>query len=110
MMLITFTSVAEDAKAKLLLYPLFTGLMLAITAWCKPFDDRAGRLLDLVETLCLGTRFFMFSIFAVLLIFQTRDGVTFVFAYGLIISLVLFCIYFLLQIIEQSTSAFPEEE
>ncbi|OLP85014.1 hypothetical protein AK812_SmicGene34044 [Symbiodinium microadriaticum] len=36
-MLVTYTSVADDEKAKLLIYPFISGANLAISAWCRPF-------------------------------------------------------------------------
>eukprot|EP00439_Symbiodinium_sp_Y106_P016148 s1282_g2.t1 len=49
MMLVTYTSVADDEKAKLLIYPFISGGHLAITAWCRPFLNNQAEILDFLE-------------------------------------------------------------
>jgi len=67
---ITFTSVAVDKKAKLLCYAALAGVFLVIHVQFTPFDDRKNLLCDRIEFLGLVARFFTFGLFELLLIFQ----------------------------------------
>ena len=43
MLLVTYTSLADDERAKLLLYPLLSGLQLALCARCRPYSNEQAR-------------------------------------------------------------------
>jgi hypothetical protein len=67
---ITYTSIAEDLKAKLLCYAVLAGAYLIIHVLYQPFDDRKNMLGDRIELLGLSVRFCVFGLFEMLLIFQ----------------------------------------
>ena len=56
MNLVTYTSLAADEKAKLLLFPILSGCQLGIFSWYKPFTEAQGRILDVLEMTLLITR------------------------------------------------------
>eukprot|EP00929_Paragymnodinium_shiwhaense_P084375 TRINITY_DN45103_c0_g1_i1.p1 TRINITY_DN45103_c0_g1~~TRINITY_DN45103_c0_g1_i1.p1 ORF type:complete len:1512 (+),score=373.65 TRINITY_DN45103_c0_g1_i1:296-4831(+) len=68
--LITFTNVAADVKAKLLCYAALAGVMLVLHADCKPFEDRKNRVLDRVEFAGLIVRFATFLAVELILVFN----------------------------------------
>ncbi|CAE7029998.1 ZEP [Symbiodinium natans] len=69
MLLVANTSIADDNNAKLLLFPLISGLMLAINNWYKPYSNGQAQILDYIEFILLLTRFVLFSSVSALLIF-----------------------------------------
>ena len=73
MLLVANTSIADDNNAKLLLFPLISGLMLAINNWYKPYSNGQAQILDYIEFILLLTRFVLFSGVSVLLIFFPRQ-------------------------------------
>jgi len=101
MMCVAYTSIADDAKARLLLFPLISGLFLFITAWFRPFDDRWSGILDYVETASLAVRFALFSCIALLLIFNTTSMVTGFFAILITAMVVCFVVFIVFHIVVQ---------
>lgn len=100
MMLVTYTSVADDEKAKLLIYPFISGANLAISAWCRPFLNNQAEILDFLEYILSSFRFLFFSGIALLLIFHSQDTL-WAMASVLVSMLVLMCLYFALHVIAQ---------
>ena len=114
MNLITYTSLADDEKAKLLLFPFVSGTQLAIAAWCRPFTNDQAEILDFMEMCLLSFRFVLFSMVAVLLIFNPSAEVTYVFAGLLVFALgcisVYFALHVLVQILRVQSENLEEEE
>lgn len=101
MNLVTYTSLAADEKAKLLLFPILSGCQLGIFSWYKPFTEAQGRILDVLEMTLLITRFSLFSVVSIILIFNPSTTVTMVLA-GSLVSLMAFtCAFFGLHIVAQ---------
>jgi hypothetical protein len=67
---ITYTSIAVDVKAKLLCYAALAGAYLIIHVQYQPFDDRKNVLCDRIEFMGLVVRFLIFAMFEMLMIFQ----------------------------------------
>ena len=109
MNLVTFTSLADDEKAKLLLFPFISGAMLAIAAWCRPFTNDQAEILDFMEMCLLSFRFVLFSMIAVLLIFNPSAEVTYVIAGTLVLALGCICMYFALHVMVQMLRTSAEE-
>lgn len=101
MNVVTYTSIASDGKAKLLLFPFVSGCMLAIASWYQPFANTQAEILDFLEMCLLSFRFFMFSTIAVLLIFNPAAESMWAIACILAILLATFCTYFGLHILVQ---------
>ena len=109
MNLVTYTSLADDEKAKLLLFPFISGAMLAIAAWCRPFTNDQAEILDFMEMCLLSFRFVMFSMIAVLLIFNPSAAVTYAVAGTLVLALGCICMYFALHVMVQMLRTSAEE-
>ena len=109
MNLVTYTSLADDEKAKLLLFPFISGSQLAIAAWCRPFTNSQAEILDFMEMCLLSFRFALFSIVAILLIFNPSPPVTFVFAGVLATMLASICAYFAIHVLVQFLRQSAEE-
>lgn len=101
MNLVTYTSLADDEKAKLLLFPFISGGMLAVAAWCQPFANTQAEILDFLEMSLLSFRFLLFSAVCMLLIFNPSPVVTYVVAGVLALFIGIICIYFGLHILVQ---------
>ena len=69
MLLVAYTSIANDDNAKLLLFPLISGMQLGISTWTKPYANCQSQILDVLEFVLLTSRFALFSTVAILLIF-----------------------------------------
>ena len=74
MLVVAKTSIADDDNAKLLLFPLISGLVLAINNWIKPYSNSQSAVLDAVEFCLLLARFLLFSSVSMLLIFFPKSG------------------------------------
>ncbi|CAE7364328.1 ZEP, partial [Symbiodinium pilosum] len=46
MLFVAYTSISDHESAKLLLFPIISGLMLGATAWVKPYENEQGEMLD----------------------------------------------------------------
>eukprot|EP00929_Paragymnodinium_shiwhaense_P022251 TRINITY_DN14259_c0_g3_i2.p1 TRINITY_DN14259_c0_g3~~TRINITY_DN14259_c0_g3_i2.p1 ORF type:complete len:656 (-),score=133.73 TRINITY_DN14259_c0_g3_i2:163-1926(-) len=68
--IITYTNIAADTKAKLLCYAALAGLMLALHADQKPFENRKTKLLDRMEFAGLAVRFVSFTGVELILVFN----------------------------------------
>eukprot|EP00929_Paragymnodinium_shiwhaense_P078033 TRINITY_DN40357_c0_g1_i1.p1 TRINITY_DN40357_c0_g1~~TRINITY_DN40357_c0_g1_i1.p1 ORF type:complete len:2198 (-),score=442.54 TRINITY_DN40357_c0_g1_i1:83-6196(-) len=68
--IITYTNVAADLKAKLLCYAALAAVMLVLHADYKPFENRKNGLLDRIEYYGLIVRFGTFTVVELLLIFN----------------------------------------
>lgn len=101
MNIVTFTSLASDEKAKLILYPVVSGTMLAIAAWYQPFANTQAAILDFIEMSLLSFRFFLFSMIALLLIFHPSSDMTFILGAILVVLLGTVCCYFGLHVLVQ---------
>ncbi|CAE7468840.1 DHX37 [Symbiodinium microadriaticum] len=102
MLLIASTTIANDDKAKLLLFALISGMQLAVTSWVKPYDNSQAEVLDFLEFLLLGARFLLFTIVAMLLIFFPSGGTVWVWSVSLLSMLVSAVVYSALHIIAQA--------
>lgn len=92
---ITYTSIAVDVKAKLLCYAALAGAYLIVHVQYQPFDDRKNVLCDRIEFLGLVVRFMIFALFEVLMIFQLDLWMAATFATIVLLS----SAYFLITII-----------
>ena len=101
MNIVTYTSMASDEKAKLILYPVVSGTMLAIAAWYQPFANTQAAILDFIEMSLLSFRFFLFSMIALLLIFHPSADMTFIFGGILVVLTATVCCYFGLHVLVQ---------
>ena len=88
MLLVAYTSVANDEKAKLLIFALLSGLVLAMTSSFRPYANSQSQILDLLECSLLLARFILFSVVALLLIFFPSTEMTWVWA---VLALVVLC-------------------
>lgn len=101
MLLLTYTSVADDDKAKLLLYPIISGIVMALCSWCKPFLNDQAEILDSFEFGLSIFRFIFFGTVAVVLISNPSVTVTFVLAGWLAVVLTCVCVYLGMHVIAQ---------
>ncbi|CAE7458020.1 dbo [Symbiodinium sp. CCMP2592] len=69
MVLTAYTSFADDDNAKLLLFPVLSGMQLGLSTWVRPYANSQSQSLDVLESVLLASRFILFSAIAVLLIF-----------------------------------------
>merc|ERR1711865_267137 len=69
--IITYTSLATDTRAKVLLYAVLASVAITVQISYKPYDNRSVNLLDHVENFGLGTRFMVFWSVALCLLFDT---------------------------------------
>eukprot|EP00438_Fugacium_kawagutii_P024221 Skav223082 [mRNA] locus=scaffold419:250247:251663:+ [translate_table: standard] len=98
---LTYTSVVSDAKAKLLLFPIFSGFQLGLFTWFKPFHEAQGGILDVLEMCLLIVRFCLFSIVSIILIFNPPRTIAMVLAVLLVSLLGLTCAFFGLHVVAQ---------
>ena len=68
MLVVAYTSLTGTEEMKLLIFPIISGLFLALSTWYKPYLNAQAGILDLVEYVLLGSRFLLFSVVALLLI------------------------------------------
>ena len=61
MMLFTYTAIVPDSEAKLLLFPVLSGIQVIATAWLKPFINNQAEILDMLEVVLGTVRFILFS-------------------------------------------------
>ncbi|CAK9031780.1 unnamed protein product [Durusdinium trenchii] len=101
MKLTTYTSMAADEKAKLLLFPILSGFQLGIFSWYKPFIHSQGGILDILEMCLLIARFTLFSAISIILIFNPSQAVAWVLAGALVLLLGCTLAFFLLHTISQ---------
>ena len=100
-MVITYTSLVRIDRDKLLILPLISGVVLALTCSVKPYSDEQGELLDSLEKRLQWSRFILFSSIASLLTASLSPSVAkTVFAF--IVSVLLYqigyvCVHFLSQ-------------
>lgn len=101
MNIVTYTNLANDEKAKLLLFPFLSGVQLTLCAWCRPFTNSQAEILDFLEMCLLSFRFVLFSMVAVMLIFNPSAEMTWVLAGFLVLLLAMVCGYFALHVAAQ---------
>eukprot|EP00435_Cladocopium_sp_Y103_P034368 s881_g8.t2 len=101
MNLVTYTSIATEEKAKLLTFPIISGCALGISAWCQPFTNTQAEILDFLEMCLLSFRFTLFSMIAIMLIFNPSANATWVLAGGLVFLLSGVCAYFAIHVLAQ---------
>eukprot|EP00746_Dinoflagellata_sp_MGD_P157579 gnl/MRDRNA2_/MRDRNA2_86250_c2_seq1.p1 gnl/MRDRNA2_/MRDRNA2_86250_c2~~gnl/MRDRNA2_/MRDRNA2_86250_c2_seq1.p1 ORF type:complete len:709 (-),score=134.57 gnl/MRDRNA2_/MRDRNA2_86250_c2_seq1:449-2374(-) len=114
MVMITFTNLVPDVKGKLILYAFISGIALAGHCYCHPYDDRNAGLLDLCEVLALTSRFFLFGLISLLLIFGSEKSVTWSIAIIICLALVSYVIFVSLhigtQLLEHWSATFIAEK
>ncbi|CAE7209264.1 Svep1 [Symbiodinium natans] len=88
MMLFTYTAIVPDSEAKLLLFPVLSGIQVIATAWLKPFINNQAEILDMLEVVLGTVRFILFSSVSALLILQPGTGATYVIAVLVLLMLV----------------------
>lgn len=101
MNLITYTSIATEEKAKILTFPIISGSALGCSAWCKPFTNTQAEILDFLEMCLLSFRFTLFSMIAIMLIFNPSATATWVLAGLLVTWLCGVCAYFGIHVVAQ---------
>ena len=84
-MSVTFTNIAYDIRAKLMLFSLLAGTWWAVHSAAAPFDNRQNSTLDKMESLGLRTRFFTFSLIQFMLMFDAPAFITWTVA-GILLS------------------------
>lgn len=95
---ITYTDLASDKKAKLLCYAALAGCFLIIHNFYMPFDDRKNQLCDRIENLGLMVRFCTFALFEMLIIFNPAMWIAATFAGLVAIMGVLFMLSLVINI------------
>ena len=114
MNVVTYTSIADDEKAKLLLFPFISGGMMAVAAWCKPFANTQAEIIDFLEMSLLSFRFVLFSAVCMLLVFNPSPEATYAVAGTLALLLAGICAYFglhvLVQILRTTADESSDEE
>ena len=110
MNIITYTNLANDEKAKLLIFPFWSGVQLTLCAWCRPFTNSQAEILDFLEMCLLSFRFILFSMVAVMLIFNPSPEMTWVLAGFLAFLLAVVCGYFALHVAAQFLRTAGKEE
>ncbi|CAE7941931.1 UVR8, partial [Symbiodinium sp. KB8] len=71
MMLVAYTSVVPDPKAKLALFPVLSGFQALLAAWVRPYANDQAEVLDVLEVTLCSIRFLLFSGVALLLNLET---------------------------------------
>jgi hypothetical protein len=74
--LITYTSVANDPRAKILLYSVQAAIFYALQLYLAPYDNRQLKLLDRMENTGLLVRETLFTGIAFVLLFDTSASFT----------------------------------
>ena len=110
MMVVTFTSMANDEKVKLLLFPLISGVYLSLCAWCKPYVNDQASMLDLLEYILQLTRFCLFGTVSVVLIFAPGKSLTLFIATALLLMLGMSSVYFSIHVVAQLLRSVSDEE
>lgn len=101
MMLVTYTSVVREPEAKVLLFPLLSGLQALLAAWFKPYANDQAQVLDVVDVMLSTIRFLLFGAVAAMLILNTDSFTTRMVAYILFLVLLLACVYFFAHLASQ---------
>ena len=101
MMLIAYTSLVPTPEAKLLLYPIFSGIQLFLSAWIRPFTNQQAGLLDVLEMLLQMTRFLLFGAVAAMVILSPETTTAQLLAISLLIFVLAAVSYLLLQVVAQ---------
>ncbi|OLQ04045.1 Attractin [Symbiodinium microadriaticum] len=101
MMLVTYTSLTDDQRAKLLSYPVISGAQMAICAWLQPFENSQAQILDFFEIGLAIFRFLLFSMVSVILILAPRREATWILAGSLATLFTVMCCYLGLHILAQ---------
>jgi hypothetical protein len=91
---ITYTSLASDTRAKVLLYAVLASVAITLQISYQPYDNRNVNLLDHVEMFGLTVRFLVFWGVAFCLLFDTSATETMIVA-GVVLT---FSMLFLLQL------------
>ncbi|CAE7915213.1 MKLN1 [Symbiodinium necroappetens] len=114
MLLVAYTSIANDDNAKLLLFPLISGMQLGISAWISPYANSQSQILDVLEFVLLISRFVLFSVVAILLIFF--PSVEIIWAWAMLLLVGIFCtiayasVHILAQFLRSAAGAANEME
>merc|ERR1711904_297659 len=74
--IITYTNLASDTRAKLLLYAAQSSIATSVQLSFAPYDDRQIGLLDRVENLGLFVRNMLFTGISFCLLFQMSSMIT----------------------------------
>merc|ERR1719201_1883990 len=69
-MLIAYTNIVLDERAKLLWYTFVSAAVLSLHTYCSPYDRRESGLIGAAETFALTVRFFTFFVLTALLLFD----------------------------------------
>ncbi|CAE7249789.1 Svep1, partial [Symbiodinium natans] len=114
MLVVAYTSLAPDDRAKLLLFPLISAVQLSITCWFKPFSNDQSELLDFLEMLLLSSRFIFFASVAVLLLLNPDADTTQLMA-GLLTGVILtvffyFSVHAVVQLLRELSHELGEED
>ena len=91
-LVVTYTNLVPDSRARLLLYMVFSGIWWAIHNGASPFDDRGNSMLDKIEGLGLRSRFLTFFIIQMLLLFAAPAWLTWSLAALLVFINVCLCV------------------
>jgi len=98
--MISFTSLASDSRAKLLLYSMQSFIALAVQLSAGPFDDRQLRLLDRMETTGLIVRNVLFTGIAIALLFDLSNNLVLFIALLVSVSVLVFLVRLLFHSID----------
>ncbi|CAE7688638.1 unnamed protein product [Symbiodinium sp. CCMP2592] len=94
MMLVAYTSLVPDQKAKLALFPVLSAFQALLASWVRPYANDQAEVLDVLEVTLCSIRFLLFSGVALLLSLETPTETAHMVAYLLLLVLVLACLYF----------------
>ena len=113
MLLVNSTSIADDARAKLLLFPILSGMQLALMAWFKPYTKSRSNILNYLEFGLLLVRFVLFSTIALIIIIYPSAAFAWFLGGSLLFimacTLMLFGIHFLKQFLKEEIDKIEEQ-
>ena len=110
MMLVTYTSITNDDKARLLIYPFLSAVQPFLSLWCKPFLNAQAEILDFLELCLLSSRCGLFYAVSVVLLFSPDAVTTWLIAGFVIVLLVTVALYMAARILAQILRRAKEEQ
>jgi hypothetical protein len=87
-----------DERARLLWFAFMSGMMLAVHERFKPYDERQGGLVDIIESLALCTRFATYLFACALLLLEGGAWLCWILGLSTLIANLVFLAYCLVQI------------
>ena len=114
MLIVAYTTICGPDEAKILVFPIISGLFLAVSNWQRPYVNVQAGILDFLESVLLTSRFVLFSTVAVLLILHPTKTTVWVFAACLLVMLTLVIvscgIHIVIQFMRHTTREKEDED